>query len=153
VADFRLVPRAGLDPSDPVYHTTSYLAFNEAAEDQQALCKVEVKVLDHLIADSLDRRVAFIKIDAEGAEHLIFRGAQNLLRRDKPIILSEVFGPQLVQVSGVGPLEYVQSILALGYKCYLLDGGDLTEVPDVTRFLKSAAFQANPIRNMVFKPV
>jgi FkbM family methyltransferase len=152
VADFRMVPRQDLDPSDPTYHASCYLALHESTEDRQAHCSVEVKILDRIIAESFDQRVAFIKIDAEGAEHLIFRGAQNLLRRDKPIILSEVFGPQLQQVSQIDAAGYVQSILDLGYKCYLLEGGALTEIADVTRFFTSDAFQASPIRNMVFKP-
>lgn len=44
--------------------------------------------------------IGFIKIDVEGAEPLVFRGAQRMLRTDRPIILSELNPIQLERVSG-----------------------------------------------------
>jgi len=45
--------------------------------------------LDNLV-ERLGFEPGFIKIDAEGAEHIILRGAQETLRRWKPVVLCEV---------------------------------------------------------------
>jgi hypothetical protein len=36
-----------------------------------------------------ERKVDFIKIDAEGGEYRIFRGMQEVIRRDRPMIILE----------------------------------------------------------------
>ena len=53
--------------------------------------------------DALDirRPVRFIKMDVEGAEPQVVRGAARLLREDRPIILSELHPTQLDRASGV----------------------------------------------------
>ncbi len=49
--------------------------------------EVEIKVLDELIPDSL--KIHFVKIDVEGAEFGVLKGAKQLLKRDKPVIVFE----------------------------------------------------------------
>lgn len=49
--------------------------------------EVPVKRLDDLV--SPDRRISLIKIDAEGAELLILKGANDLIARDRPAIIFE----------------------------------------------------------------
>jgi FkbM family methyltransferase len=151
VCNFRMAGKSGLDPSDPNYHSSCYLAMNEAGGDKHEFCDVEVKILDCLLSDSFDKRVAFIKIDAEGAEHMIFRGARNLLKRDKPIILSEVFEPLLRDVSKADAVTYVKSVTAFGYECYVFENGALTPMGSVERFFKSEASRVKPV-NVVFNP-
>ncbi len=63
---------------------TSALAGNERRD-------VPVVALDSL---DLRRPVRFIKMDVEGAEPLVLRGADRLLREDQPIILSELHPTQ-----------------------------------------------------------
>ena len=48
---------------------------------------VEMKCLDDII--SSDEKIHFIKIDVEGSEFAVFKGAKNLLKRNKPVILFE----------------------------------------------------------------
>jgi len=48
---------------------------------------VQVKTLDSIIPDSV--KVGFIKIDVEGAELLVLKGAQAILRKDKPYVIFE----------------------------------------------------------------
>ena len=54
--------------------------------------RVQVRSLDQLAAEHDWRDVQLMKIDVEGAEHLLLRGAQVLLQRDKPLLLLEVHG-------------------------------------------------------------
>jgi FkbM family methyltransferase len=150
---FRIHPRRDLDPADPNYYSTCYLADSESDKDKDAFIQVKVEILDKILAAAPQRRLALIKIDVEGAEHLVFRGAEKLLRRDRPIILSEIFGPQLENVSKVDTLTYVRFLEALGYQCHTIaDDGSTAVIPDVKAFFLSKEFLKSPVINVVFKP-
>ena len=51
--------------------------------------KVPVDTIDLRFASTLDR-VGMIKIDVEGAENLVLRGAQVVLKKHRPIVISEI---------------------------------------------------------------
>lgn len=72
---------------------------------------------------ALPRPISFIKADIEGAEPLAFRGADALLKADRPVILSELHPLQLDRVSGVTPGEFIDQMHARGYRCHLLGAG------------------------------
>jgi len=149
---FRIHPKRDLDPSDPNYYSTCYLADSESDKDKDAFIQVKVEILDKILAAAPQRRVSLIKIDVEGAEHLVFRGAEKLLRRDKPVILSEIFGPQLENVSKVNTLTYVRFLEALGYRCHTIgDDGTPSLIPDVKAFFLSKEFLKSPVVNVVFQ--
>ena len=81
---------------------------------------VPVVALDGL---ALRRPIGFIKADIEGAEPLAFRGAEALLRADRPTILSELHPLQLERVSGVTPAQFIAEMRTRGYRCHLLGAG------------------------------
>jgi FkbM family methyltransferase len=70
-------------------------------------------------------RLAFVKLDVEGAEMLAVRGACRRLRSDRPVILAELNPVQLRRVSGCGPEELVGEIEELGYAAHRLAGARL----------------------------
>jgi FkbM family methyltransferase len=82
--------------------------------------EIPVVALDRL---PLPRPVAFIKADIEGAEPLAFRGADALLRADRPVILSELHPLQLARVAGVTPAGFIAEMRGRGYRCRLLGAG------------------------------
>jgi FkbM family methyltransferase len=90
----------------------------------------------------LPRPIRFIKIDVEGAEPQVLRGAARLLREDRPVILSEVHPSQLQAVSGVTPAAFIRQLAELGYRCHLLGAGvPGVEVTDVhTSGVESVVF-------------
>jgi hypothetical protein len=71
----------------------------------------------------LPRPIRFTKIDVEGAEPLVMRGAERLLREDRPVILSELHPFQLRAVSDVSAEEYVGMMRGFGYRCRALAQG------------------------------
>jgi FkbM family methyltransferase len=75
--------------------------------------------------DSLDLRrpVRFIKMDVEGAEPQVLRGAARILREDKPIVLSELHPAQLERASGITAAQFLDQIAALGYRAHRLERG------------------------------
>jgi FkbM family methyltransferase len=71
---------------------------------------------------ALRRPVRLIKMDVEGAEPQVIRGAARLLKEDRPIILSELHPTQLERASGVGANEFLAEVRAFGYRAHLLQG-------------------------------
>ena len=71
---------------------------------------------------ALRRPVRLIKMDVEGAEPQVIRGAARLLREDRPIILSELHPTQLERASGVGADEFLAELRGMGYRAHALEG-------------------------------
>lgn len=65
--------------------------------------------------------IDFIKIDIEGSEYLALKSLKDRLKKEQPIILSEVNQPLLAHVSGVSSAEYIRLLQDCGYKCYILN--------------------------------
>jgi FkbM family methyltransferase len=65
----------------------SGFARGTATQDEVVEQTVDCEMLDNVVG--ADRKYAFVKIDVEGAELLVLRGARQLIARDMPIILFE----------------------------------------------------------------
>jgi FkbM family methyltransferase len=96
----------------------------------------EVKLIT-LDSYPVRRPVHFIKIDVEGAELLAFRGAKELLKEDRPVIMSELHPAQLAKVSGCTAAEFVAELEGYGYKCHELDGTELIPLTSLDDRVKS----------------
>jgi FkbM family methyltransferase len=81
--------------------------------------------------DDLDirRPVRFIKMDVEGAEPQVVRGAECILREDRPVILSELHPAQLERASGATADGFLAQMRALGYRPQTLDGAPIEHAP------------------------
>jgi FkbM family methyltransferase len=91
------------------------------------------------------RPVAFIKIDVEGAESLVIRGASQLLADDRPIVLMELHPRLMRVVSRETPAALIAAMAGLGYECRLVGAGVAMERIDDT--------PSNGITAVVFLPV
>jgi len=98
----------------------SFLSKTETSIANHESARVKSVRLDDLLPDVAPD---VVKIDVEGAEPLVMRGALNALRRKKPVILSELFPDQLKSVSGVTTAEYIAQMEREGYGCYMLENG------------------------------
>jgi FkbM family methyltransferase len=78
----------------------------------------------------MDRPVRLVKMDVEGAEPQVLRGARRLLHEDRPVVLSELHPTQLDRASGAS----VESFLALardfGYRAHRMENGGPGAVVD-----------------------
>jgi FkbM family methyltransferase len=81
---------------------------------------VPVVALDDL---PIRRPVRFIKMDVEGAEPLVIRGAATLLRADRPVVLSELHPTQLERASGISGDAFLSAMRTLGYQAHLVEHG------------------------------
>jgi FkbM family methyltransferase len=82
--------------------------------------------------DDLDiaRPVRFIKIDVEGAEPQVIRGASRILKEDRPVMLSELHPTQLARSSRTTADDFLRELRAIGYEARLLDGSSIGDVRD-----------------------
>ena len=82
------------------------------------------------IDDAVGQRpVHFIKMDVEGAEGLALAGAQELITKNRPIMMIEFNPVHLAQVSAITPLQLYDRIIELGYRSSKIGaGGSLTPV-------------------------
>jgi FkbM family methyltransferase len=108
---------------------TAPLTGNQRAE-------VPVVALDDV---KVKGRVRLIKMDVEGAEPQVIRGAARLLRDHRPIILSELHPTQLDRASGVTADQFLDQMRALGYRGRTVDGA-LPEGAPTTAALVSVVF-------------
>ena len=81
-----------------------------------------------LDALELRRPVRLIKMDVEGAELQVLRGAARILAEDKPVILSELHPTQLERASGITAQEFLAQIAALGYRAHRIEDGSIGPV-------------------------
>jgi FkbM family methyltransferase len=86
---------------------------------------------DLVRSDTLDRvlarepRVDVLKVDVEGAEGLVLRGARDLLARCRPHVLLEFSPPSLEASSGESGGQLLEYLSALGYALTVLSPGRL----------------------------
>lgn len=61
------------------------------------------------------RKIGLVKVDVEGAEFLALRGAETMLRRDRPVIISEFSPSFMAGISGIDGVAYLNWLAGLGY--------------------------------------
>ena len=62
-------------------------------------------------------------MDVEGAEPQVLRGAERILKEDKPVLLSELHPTQLDRASGITADQFLAQIAAFGYRAHRLEHG------------------------------
>jgi FkbM family methyltransferase len=77
--------------------------------------RVPVVTLDEYFERHGSPRIAFIKCDCEGHEMEVFRGAQGILRRDRPTLLFECEQRHMPRGSPAAVFDYLRE---LGYRGY-----------------------------------
>lgn len=74
--------------SNPAYSGIRKRRYDRPNE-KDAQIEVEVDTLDNILRKEPVGKVSFIKIDVEGAEYLVLKGAESCIKRDKPVIVFE----------------------------------------------------------------
>jgi FkbM family methyltransferase len=133
--------------------STAWLYQGEADGSYSALAPVEgtggrvqvaTRRLDAVVREVMVQHVSMMKVDVEGAEVLVFRGAADLLTTSRPVVVFEV-NASTVRMGG-SPEAAWNFLSALNYKFFLLSGG--APVP----LLKFPTLQQNTVLNIVAVP-
>jgi len=98
-------------------------AVNLSGRPDVTITPCAVRTLDDFAAE-LGQRIAFIKCDVEGAELLVFRGGQQTIARDLPIVFSEILRKWSAKF-GYDPNQIFDFFADLGYRAYTANGGRL----------------------------
>ena len=75
-------------------------------------------------------QVDLIKVDVEGAEFNALLGAEETIRRCRPLIISEFSPSMMLGISNISGEEYLRWLMALGYDLSVVEpDGSLTPTP------------------------
>ena len=102
-----------------VLHVPDDIGRSSLAAESEGDRKVVVKtlVLDDVWQEQMRPAISFVKIDVEGAEPLVFRGAMKFLAARRPTICCEVNVGKLANM-GFAPGDVTAPLLALGYEAW-----------------------------------
>jgi FkbM family methyltransferase len=90
------------------------------ATDQRTALEVEMTTFD-VFAAGLGRQPDFIKLDAEGAEPAILRGAAGLLDNARPLTIVMEFFPRFVRDAGDDPGALLRTLQDKGFQLSVID--------------------------------
>lgn len=81
--------------------------------------RVSCRPLDQVL---LERDYAFAKIDVEGSEHEVLRGATAGLSRGNPPVMQLEILPGALHMAGTAPEQLIDQLAAHGYSLYAFEG-------------------------------
>src|SRR2546423_1342632 len=80
--------------SDPGFHSTAEISESRSVDEELT---VRAETLDQVWLRAHAPAVSFIKIDTEGSEDAVLRGAEKILRACRPVLLVEAKGDERVR--------------------------------------------------------
>jgi FkbM family methyltransferase len=102
---------------------SSLMNLSEREDVEQIICKV--KKLDNFVSRE-GLTIDFIKCDVEGAELFVFKGGFETIKKDKPIIFTELLRKWSAKFD-YHPNEVIDLLREIGYKCFTIGENSLFE--------------------------
>jgi len=113
------------DADGLVYITSDYHSSNYLTDPESTQNKLEVRCtkVDTYVRDKCIQRIDFLKVDVEGKELSVLKGAEESLKRFRPIVLAEIFESpsDFFDRKTEDFREIINFMLNLGYKYYVID--------------------------------
>lgn len=110
---------------------------------------VEAVALDDYFA-ARDERIAFIKMDIQGAEGAALTGMRRLLERNPAARLVSEFWPSGLRLSGTDPGAYLEQLERLGFRLYNIDEeAERVEPADAPRLLQTYLPEKDNFTNLL----
>jgi len=82
---------------------------------------VSLRTLDDLLREAREPRIDLIKLDVEGGELALLRGAIRSIEKDRPLIFGE-FHPDLMPRLGATFIDVMALLAPLGYRAFAIAG-------------------------------
>lgn len=95
-------------------------ALNVKEESDATELHADVLPLDEFVAEQ-NIKIDFLKCDVEGAELLVFQGAQKTLAKDRPIIFTEMLRKWSAKYD-YHPNDIIRLMDGMGYRCFKIFG-------------------------------
>lgn len=100
-------------------------------EDSTAIqVECKFKRLDGFVKENEIEKLDFIKCDVEGSELFVYQGGLETIKKNKPIIFSEMLRKWAAKF-GYHPNEIIELLKKLGYQCYVIEKHLLKEFSEV----------------------
>jgi FkbM family methyltransferase len=123
-----LAERAGRGRLYHVYVAGTY-SLGGTGRPDEGFEEVELTTIDEVVREERIGRVSCIKVDVEGAEELVLRGAKDTLQHSRPTVIFELNRAASDRLG----LAYDGAVTLLrqhGYRFDLVEGGGLVEMTD-----------------------
>jgi len=104
----------------------------KSAHAPERTIRVPCTTLDTFCKANGMSRIAMLKVDVEGFEALVFRGAENVLAKARPGVIYFEICPGLTRDAGFDPAEPAAYIAARGYSLHRIANGGGVEPVDAT---------------------
>ncbi len=129
VTNVQLIPVAADTEAGWAYYSTHVGSNGGLIEDQDLLKHPGTVVPTLRLDDIVEGPVGFLKMDVEGAEGRVVKGATRLIERDRPIITTELKAEMLRRVSGTSVADYLGYFERVGYTPAVLEKASGAEKP------------------------
>ena len=96
---------------------------------EKVVCLVDT--VDNIVASKGIDNIGFIKIDVEGNEKFVLKGAKETLSKFKPLVYCELLRIHSARF-GYHPNEVIDYMAEFGYKCYVMKDKELIQVDKIT---------------------
>ena len=97
---------------------TSHIAAGDEAKGEARRVEVPSRTLDKVVAEEGITNIRLIKVDVEGAEGELLKGAEATIRRDRPHLVVELHSPEQ-------DLIVAKTLTDWGYKLARVEGPEL----------------------------
>ena len=124
-----LLPVAADEAPGWAYYATHVGSNGGLVDDDNLLAHFGTVVPTFRLDDLVNGKVDFLKMDVEGAEGRVVRGAARIIEKDRPIVTTELKEEMLQRVSGRSVADYLGYFDDLGYLPSLLDEESGAEKP------------------------
>ena len=116
----------------------------QKVQGEHGVVQIETRTLDSYALDN----VGFIKIDVEGYEHTVLKGAKETLMHCRPTMLIELEESH----TGVAIESLIKQVEAYGYQAYFLRNGQLTPITqfDPESDHRNSVTRRNYVNNFIF---
>jgi FkbM family methyltransferase len=128
-ANVQLLPVAADAQAGWAYYSTHVGSNGGLIADADLLSHPGTVVPTFRLDDLVQGPVGFLKMDVEGAEGRVVRGATQIIERDRPIVTTELKEEMLRRVSGSTVADYLGYFEALGYTPSVLEKTTGAEKP------------------------
>ena len=125
---------------------TAFSSLREQSHGRTQKICVPVRKLDDYVTAHNIRDIAFMKIDVEGAEYLVLRGAENVVKQYSPMIMLELYKPH-TEYFGYSPEELISYLGDLGYHLFEIDQDKFGSVKKVTSFENTSYYNFLALKN------
>ncbi len=132
----QLVPVAADAATGWAYYSTHVGSNGGLIDDQDLLAHPGVVVPTFRLDDIVTGPIGLLKMDVEGAEGRVVKGAARIIERDRPVVTTELKEAMLAHVSGMSLDDYLGYFEQLGYAASVLErSGTQRAFPDVAALL------------------